>query len=99
MQALSRISGRPAVLDGLQRVRPTASLGLSSAAQRRAEVAGAFRARPSRLAILADARVLLVDDVLTSGATAEACVRALLAAGVARVDVLAAARVPDPRMG
>jgi len=99
VQALSRISGRPAVLDGLQRVRPTASLGLSSAAQRRAEVAGAFRARPSRLAILADARVLLVDDVLTSGATAEACVRALLAAGVARVDVLAAARVPDPRMG
>jgi len=47
--------------------------------------------------ILTDARVLLVDDVLTSGATAEACVRVLLAAGAARVDVLAAARVPDPR--
>lgn len=98
VQALSLISGRPAVLDGLQRMRPTATLGRSSAAQRRAELAGAFRARPSRVAILADARVLLVDDVLTSGATAEACVRALLAAGVARVDVLAAARVPDPRM-
>ena len=99
VQALSRMSGRPAVLDGLQRTRPTATLGQRSAAQRRAELAGAFRARPSRLPILADARVLLVDDVVTSGATAEACVRALLAAGAARVDVLAAARVPDPRMG
>jgi predicted amidophosphoribosyltransferase len=42
--------------------------------------------------------VLLVDDVLTSGATANACAEALLAAGVASVDVLAAARVPDPRL-
>jgi len=35
---------------------------------------------------------------MTSGATAEACARALLAAGPAAVDVLAAARVPDPRL-
>ncbi len=39
-----------------------------------------------------------MDDVLTSGATAGACTRALLAAGAAAVDVLAAARVPDPRL-
>jgi predicted amidophosphoribosyltransferase len=37
--------------------------------------------------------VLLIDDILTSGSTARACARALLGAGVARVDVLAAARV------
>ena len=43
--------------------------------------------------------MLLVDDVLTSGATANACARALLAAGPAGVSVLAAARVPDPRTG
>jgi predicted amidophosphoribosyltransferase len=39
-----------------------------------------------------------VDDVVTSGATAEACALALLEAGAAAVDVLAAARVPDPRL-
>jgi len=97
-QALARLTGRPAVLDGLRRVRPTASLGHRSGAQRRAEVAGAFQVRASRVAILLDARVLLVDDVLTSGATADACARALLDAGAARVDVLAAARVADQRL-
>jgi predicted amidophosphoribosyltransferase len=42
-------------------------------------------------------RVLLIDDVMTSGTTANACARALLEAGAARVDVLTAARVADPR--
>ena len=96
-QVLSRLSGRPAVLDGLRRVRPTSSLGHLSGAQRRAELAGAFQVRASRVPILTDARVLLVDDVLPSGATADACARVLLAAGAARVDVLAAARVSDTR--
>lgn len=93
-QALARLTGRPTVLDGLRRIRPTASLGTLSRRDRRAEVAGAFLVRETRRAQLADARVLLIDDVLTTGATAGACARALLAAGVARVDVLAAARVP-----
>ena len=43
-------------------------------------------------------RVLLVDDVMTSGATAAACVGVLLMAGALAVDVLVAARVPDPRL-
>ena len=96
-QAVARLGGRPALLDGLQRVRITAPLGEKSPAERVAELAGAFAVRPSRRTQLADSRVLLVDDILTSGATAEACTRVLLAAGVLRVDVLAAARTPDPR--
>ena len=95
-QSLSRLTGRPTVLDGLRRTRATASLGTLSGLQRRAVVAGAFVVRPSRLLQLRDARVLLIDDVITSGATADACARALLAAGAARVDLLAAACVANP---
>jgi len=97
-QALSRLSGRPAVLDGLRRVRATASLGQKTGTERRAEVAGVFAIRASRQGQLADSRVLLIDDVMTSGATADGCARALLAGGVARVDVLVAARVADARL-
>ncbi len=97
-QHLSRLSGRPTVLDGLRRTRATPSLGHKTGTERRAEVAGAFAVRPSRQGRLADARVLLIDDVMTSGATADACARALLAAGAARVDVLVAARVADARL-
>ena len=97
-KAVGRLADRPCVPDALVRVRATASLGEKSAAERAEEVAGAFAVRPSRVARLAARRVLLVDDVMTSGATANACAEVLLAAGVTSVDVLAAARVPDPRL-
>ncbi len=98
-QALVRISGRHAVLDGLRRTRATASLGQKSGRERETEISGAFAVRPSRQEQMADARVLLIDDVMTSGATADACARALLAGGAARVDVLVAACVADQRTG
>jgi predicted amidophosphoribosyltransferase len=53
---------------------------------------------PRRARSVLDRHVLLIDDVMTSGATANACASALLAAGATSVDVLVAARVPDPRL-
>lgn len=95
---LARRAGKPHIPDLLRRPRPTPPLGESSAAARAALLAGAFVVPRRHRARLAGKRVLLVDDVLTSGATAEECARTLLAAGAAAVDVLAAARVPDPRL-
>ena len=97
-RALSRRTGLPVLLDGLWRTRATRPLGDLSAAARALQVDGAFALRPARAAAVLGRRVLLIDDVLTSGATSAACTRALLAAGAADVDVLVAARVPDPRM-
>jgi len=94
---LAREAGRPHIPDLLRRTRPTPALGDRGREERAALLDGAFalgRAAPA----IAGRRVLLVDDVMTSGATADACARALLAAGAAAVDVLAAARVPDPRL-
>jgi ComF family protein len=95
---LGRLGGRPVLPDLLRRARRTPPLNERGAAERALTVAGAFAVHPARLRAVRGGRVLLVDDVLTSGATANACAEALLAAGVASVDVLAAARVPDPRL-
>ena len=54
---------------------------------------GAFRVPPDGKAEVAGRRLILVDDVLTSGATVDACARALLRAGAAQVDALVFARV------
>jgi ComF family protein len=96
--AVGRLAGRPVIPDAMVRTRRTAPLDEKSPAERAREVAGAFAVRPSRLARIAGRTVLLVDDVMTSGATADACAAALLEAGAAAADVLVAARVPDPRL-
>ena len=93
-RAISRLSGRPTLLDALRRTRRTPSLATLSPLLRRAALSGAITVHPARRAAIQDARILLIDDVLTSGATATACTTALLDAGAASVDILAAARTP-----
>ncbi len=95
---LARQAGLPHLPDLLRWSRPTPPLGERGAAERAALLDGAFAVSRRGAARVAGRRVLLVDDVMTSGATAESCARALLAAGAGAVDVLAAARVPDPRL-
>jgi ComF family protein len=93
---LARHASRPWLPDTLMRQRATTPLGELSAAARRAEVSGAFEIRPSRQPAIQGRRLLLIDDVMTSGATASACAAVALQAGAAAVDVLVAARVPPP---
>ncbi len=79
----------------LKRVKATPQqVGLSKA-ERAANVQGAFRVDPAGKSEIARRHVVLVDDVLTSGATVDACSRALLRAGARQVDVLVFARVVD----
>lgn len=90
-QEIARQTGARLAIDALQRVRPTAtSQGLGRAARAR-NVRGAFKIRDRNP--ISGSNVVLVDDVLTTGATAEACARLLRRAGAARVDVLTFARV------
>jgi ComF family protein len=91
--AVGRIAGLPVLSESLRRVRATPQqVGLDKS-ERAHNVQGAFRVSPERKADVAGRRLILVDDVLTSGATVEACARALLRAGAAHVDVLVFARV------
>lgn len=93
---LAKLSARQAVPDLLVRRRATPSQGRLSRAERLRNVAGAFAVRPSRLAAARGRRILLVDDVLTTGATVSACAKALRRAGAASVDVVTLARVIRP---
>ncbi|MGD9784433.1 MAG: ComF family protein [Hyphomicrobiaceae bacterium] len=92
---LSRSAGRPAAPLALVRARATQrQLGLTRD-QRQSNVAGAFEVPRRRQPEIAGRRVLLVDDVITTGATVSAAARKLLDAGAVSVDVLALALVAD----
>jgi predicted amidophosphoribosyltransferase len=80
----------------LKRVRRTSSQVGLTADQRRRNVAGAFRVDPGRTRGIEGRKLVVVDDVITTGATVEACARVLKLAGAARVDILALARVVEP---
>jgi ComF family protein len=90
---LAAMTGTPYLPDALIRRRVTASQGGKSGSGRRRNVAGAFEVADRRRSQVEGLRILLIDDVLTTGATAEGCARALKAAGAARVDLAVVARV------
>lgn len=87
--------GRPLLAPGLLRrlrhTRPQVGLALTA---RQDNVAGAFAVHPRRLGLVAGRRVLLVDDVYTTGATVGECARVLKQAGASQVTVVTLARAP-----
>ena len=91
--SLGGARGKRVIPDLLVRRRATPSQGHLGRSQRQRNVAGAFALHPRRAQAVAGARILLIDDVLTTGATAESCARTLRKAGAIAVDLLVLARV------
>lgn len=90
-EELGRRVGRPCAPTALVRRKDTSPQAGLSAAARRRNVSGAFAVR--RQTQVVGRVVTLVDDVWTTGATAQACAQALLAAGASEVRLLAVAQV------
>ena len=91
--ALARRGGTEVELDLLRRTRATPPLRGLGRRERALAVRGAFKVRKEARPRLAGRRIVLVDDVYTSGATASACARALRRAGAASIEILCWARV------
>jgi ComF family protein len=92
---LAKAKGARLLVDGLVRRKATPMLGGLGRAARMRVLRGAIAVNPKRAGTIRGAKVLLVDDVLTSGSTSEACVRALKRAGAEQVVVACFARVLD----
>ncbi len=94
-RALGRRTGRTVLVDALQRTRATPTLGGLGKRERRKALAGAIAANPARAAAIKGRAIILVDDVLTSGATTDACITALKKAGAQQVLIACFARVME----
>lgn len=79
----------------LKRIKRTKTQIGMTASQRKKNVSGAFQVPPQKRHLLEGKNIILIDDVITTGATIEASTKVLLRSGAARVDVLALARVTD----
>lgn len=93
---LGQSSGVPVLVDGLVRKKKTAPQGHLSRSKRERNVQGAFAVKPGRQSQLKGKKVLLIDDVLTTGVTVSACARTLRRAGAEQINVLTLARVMRP---
>lgn len=94
---VGRVLGRAVDLTALRRVKATRQQVGLALSERATNVRGAFAVQPTARPRIAGRRVVLVDDVYTTGATIAAATRTLLRAGAASVDVLVFARVADGR--
>jgi len=94
-RAISKLSGVPAVDHVLARARATPPQFGLPRKDRAKNVQSAFEVPKAARGEIKGRKLVLVDDVLTTGATVDACTKALLRAGAARVDVLVLARVVD----
>ena len=92
---LALASGAELLVDGLIRTKRTPPLGGLGRTARARALSGAIQLNPRQAGQLNGAKVLLVDDVLTSGATSDACVRALKRGGAEQVVLACFARVLD----
>jgi ComF family protein len=90
---VARLTGGTLLVDGLARRKPTPVLGGLTRKARAKAIKGAIAVPPGRKPRVKGAKVLLVDDVLTSGATSDACVAALKRAGAEKVVIACFARV------
>jgi predicted amidophosphoribosyltransferase len=91
--AIAEAAGKPFAPTALRRIRPTQQQVGLSARERAENVRGAFRVAEGERITVAGRRVLLVDDVYTTGATMKAATRALMRAGAEAVDAVVFARV------
>ena len=94
---LAHRTGIPVAPRALKRLRRTPSQAMLRPAQRARNVKGAFQVRPALRDQIARRRIILIDDVLTTGATVEECARTLKRAGAAEIAVLTVARVVKAR--
>ena len=94
-RAVSKFSGVPAADHLLARARATPPQFGLARKERARNVQGAFEVPKARRIEVKGKKLVLVDDILTTGATVDACTKVLLRAGAARVDVLVLARVVD----
>lgn len=90
---LARLGRGEVVVDALVRRRRTPSLAGLGSAERERALSGAITVRGSRIHRLAGRRIVLVDDVYTSGATTRACLAALAPVGAKRIDIVCFAQV------
>lgn len=93
---IARLARVPMRVDMLKRIKRTRQQYGLTRAMRRRNLQGAFAVPKAQRLMLADQHVVLVDDVLTTGATVEACAKVLRRAGAAKVSVLTVARVVMP---